>query len=90
MLACTRANSDTLREPEPEVLFESFAPDAQMLLLRYWVRLGGQRDADTVDSELRHAITQAFAAVGLLIAAPQRDVRLHWPAPAPMPTETRA
>jgi len=74
--ACADADPDVLRTPAPEVLFDDFGPDAQVLRLLYWLRLSGPRPGPTVDSDLRHAISEAFAAHGLVIAYPQRDVHL--------------
>jgi small-conductance mechanosensitive channel len=73
---CAEADPDVLRTPAPEVLFDDFGPDAQVLRLLYWLRLGGRRAGPTVDSDLRHAISAALAAEGLVIAYPQRDVHL--------------
>lgn len=73
---CARSNPDVLSTPEPEVLFDDFGADAQMLRLQYWVRLGGLRAGPTVDSDLRHAIADAFAEAGLAIPFPQRDVHV--------------
>lgn len=76
VLECARADIAVLAEPPPEVLFADFGADAQVLRLQYWLRLDGARSGPTVDSELRHAIAVVFAARGLEIAFPQRDVHL--------------
>lgn len=76
VLECARADTAVLAEPPPEVLFADFGADAQVLRLQYWLRLDGARSGPTVDSELRHAIAVVFAARGLEIAFPQRDVHL--------------
>jgi small-conductance mechanosensitive channel len=76
VLGCANADPAVLRSPAPEVLFDDFGPDAQALRLLYWLRLGGPRSGPTVDSDLRHAISEAFATQGLVMAYPQRDVHL--------------
>ncbi len=81
MRACADEDTAVLAEPEPEVLFADFGPDAQVLRLQYWMRLGGARSGPSVDSDLRHAIAAAFAEAGLVIAFPQRDVHLDGAAP---------
>lgn len=89
LMDCLRANPDVLPLPAPEVLFDNFGDDAQVLRLQYWVRLGGLRAGPTVDSELRHAIAEAFSAEGLVIAFPQRDVHLDLQAPLDLRLDTR-
>ncbi len=74
--ACARAHPAVLDSPAPEVLFDDFGPDAQVLRLQYWVQLGGAQAGPAVDSDLRHAIAEALAGAGLVIAHPQRDVHL--------------
>lgn len=81
LLECARADSAVLADPSPEVLFADFGADAQVLRLQYWIGLGGPRAGPTVDSDLRHAISAAFAARGLMIAFPQRDVHLDVASP---------
>jgi potassium-dependent mechanosensitive channel len=65
-----------LREPPPEVIFSDFAADALLFELRFRVNLRQSRKVD-VESELRFAIDELFAARGLVIAYPQRDVHLN-------------
>ncbi|MFN5155182.1 MAG: mechanosensitive ion channel domain-containing protein [Betaproteobacteria bacterium] len=76
VLACAQADPGVLPDPAPEVLFADFGADAQVLRLQYWIRLGGPRVGPQVDSDLRHAITAAFAERGFVIAFPQRDVHV--------------
>ena len=73
---CAEAHPAVLDTPAPEVLFDDFGPDAQTLRLHYWLRLEGPKPGPVVDSDLRHAIGEALAAAGLVIAYPQRDVHL--------------
>lgn len=74
--ACALAHPAVLDTPVPEVLFDDFGADAQVLRLHYWLRLGGAQAGPVVDSDLRHAIGEALAAADLVIAYPQRDVHL--------------
>jgi small-conductance mechanosensitive channel len=65
-----------LKQPAPEVIFADFGADALMFELRFWVNLRETRKNE-VESELRFAIDELFAARGLVIAYPQRDVHLN-------------
>jgi potassium-dependent mechanosensitive channel len=65
-----------LRDPAPEVIFSDFASDSLLFELRFRVNLRESRKVD-VESELRFAIDELFAARGLVIAYPQRDVHLN-------------
>ena len=69
--ACARAHPAVLSMPAPEVLFDDFGTDAQILRLHYWVQLGGVQTGPVVDSDLRHAIGDALAEAGPV------DVRLQ-------------
>lgn len=89
ILACAAADADILDQPAPEVLFDDFGPDAQILRLQYWMRLGGARSGAAIDSELRHAISKAFKAHGLVIARPQRLVQLDTQGPLHVQIESR-
>jgi potassium-dependent mechanosensitive channel len=69
-------HSKVLKEPAPEVIFADFGADALLFELRIWVNLRQTRKLE-VESELRFAIDELFAARGLVIAYPQRDVHLN-------------
>jgi small-conductance mechanosensitive channel len=77
MLACATAHPAVLDQPAPDVLFEEFGSDAQRLRLQYWMQLGGPRAGPELDSDLRHAISQAFTRHGLRVAFPQRELHLR-------------
>lgn len=79
--ACAQAHPAVLDMPAPEALFDDFGADAQTLRLHYWIRLGGAQGGAVVDSDLRHAIGEALAENGLVIAYPQRDVHLDLAGP---------
>lgn len=73
-----------LKNPAPEVLFEDFASDALVFGLYYWLDIGAGVPARRVASDLRGMIESAFAAQGIVIAFPQRDVHLDVAAPLPV------
>lgn len=77
LLDCARAHDAVLAQPAPEVLFADFGAEAQVLRLQFWVRLGVGPSGPTIDSDLRHAISEAFAALGLVIPLPQREIQLR-------------
>ena len=62
-----------MKEPAPLVLFNDFGESALHFEASFWSALEGRKD---LESELRHRIAEAFAAAGILMAFPQRDVHL--------------
>jgi small-conductance mechanosensitive channel len=79
--ACARRHGNVLADPPPYVLFEDFGDNAQLLALHFWVELGPRVSAVMVASDLRFMIDKQFAENGIVIAYPQRDVRLVAAAP---------
>lgn len=75
---------DVLKTPPPEVYFEDFADSALLMVLIYWVELGGGTVARRVDSDVRHAIYQRLSEAGIAIPFPQRDVNLNVAQPLPV------
>ena len=65
-----------LRKPEPFVLFTDFADNSLNFELYFWIDLHLRTDRRRVESDLRFAIEQLFAAAGITIAFPQRDIHL--------------
>jgi small-conductance mechanosensitive channel len=65
-----------LKQPAPEVIFTDFGDDALVFELRFRINLRDSRKAD-VESDLRYAIDELFAARGIVMAYPQRDVHLN-------------
>ena len=62
-----------LETPEPIVLFDDFGDNALNFVAILHTRLNDRFEALT---EIRHAIVEAFAEAGVVIAFPQRDVHL--------------
>ncbi len=73
-----------LKQPAPEVLFEDFASDALIFAVYYWLDVGAGSISRQVASDLRAMIEGSFAAQGIVIAYPQRDVHLDVTAPVPV------
>jgi potassium efflux system protein len=68
------ANPRVLKEPPPLVSFEAFGDNALMLVLRCYLETLEYRVS--VTTELHKAIDTAFAAHGIGIAFPQRDIHV--------------
>jgi potassium efflux system protein len=68
------ANPRVLKEPPPLVSFEAFGDNALMLVLRCYLETLEYRVS--VTTELHKAIDTAFAAHGIGIAFPQRDIHI--------------
>lgn len=64
-------------KPPPQVLFEDFGSDALLFGLYVWLELSPDVDWRMVASDLRYIINKKFAAKGISIAFPQRDVHLE-------------
>ena len=74
--ACARRHGNVLHDPAPTVMFEDFGDNAQVLALYFWVELGPKVGAAQVASDLRFMIEKQFAESGIVIAFPQRDIRI--------------
>ena len=73
-----------LKNPAPEVLFEDFGNDALVFSLYYWLDVRTGTPARQVASDLRAMIEGAFAAQGIAIPYPQRDIHLDASKPVPV------
>ena len=69
-------NPAVLDNPAPEVQLEDFGDNAQVLRVEYWLDMAVSPDFRKVASEIRQAIGAAFAANGIEISFPQRDIHL--------------
>ncbi|MGZ8152125.1 MAG: mechanosensitive ion channel domain-containing protein [Methylovulum sp.] len=85
LLQAAERHGLVLDKPPPQVLFEDFGSDALLFGLYIWVELRPELDWRTVASDLRYIINKTFAAKGISIAFPQRDVHLD----AKQPLEIR-
>lgn len=65
-----------MREPAPEVYLEEFADSALTLRLDFWLDLLVESNWRRVTSDIRQNIDALFNENGIVIAFPQRDVRL--------------
>ncbi|MDZ4151133.1 mechanosensitive ion channel, partial [Methylicorpusculum sp.] len=63
-------------KPPPQILFEDFGSDALIFGLYVWLELSPEVDWRVVASDLRYIINKKFAARGISMAFPQRDVHL--------------
>jgi len=84
MVLAAAEHPQILKTPPPEVYFEDFADNALLMVLIYWVELGGGTVARRVDSDVRHTIYQRLAKAGIAIPFPQRDVHLNLAQPLPV------
>jgi potassium efflux system protein len=73
-----------LKNPAPEVLLEDFGGDALVFSLYYWLDVRSGTPARQVASDLRAMIEAGFAAQGIAIPYPQRDVHLDATNPVPV------
>lgn len=73
-----------LKNPAPEVLLEDFGGDALVFSLYYWLDVRSGTPARQVASDLRAMIEAGFAAQGIAIPFPQRDVHLDATNPVPV------
>jgi potassium efflux system protein len=79
MEQAAQENDSVLDDPAPTVIFESFGDNALGLVLRCFVDSVDLRF--TIASELNEAINEKFAAAGITIAFPQRDVHVDTQGP---------
>jgi small-conductance mechanosensitive channel len=70
------AHPGVLKDHDTNVFFHDFGSDALVLRLLYWIDRGVPGSTNQVRSEIRFAIYKAFAAAGIVLAFPQRDVHL--------------
>ncbi len=75
LLSLAASEPQLLREPAPEVRFDSFGESSLDFSLLVWI--GSPREDLRIASHLRFAIEAAFRAHGLEIPFPQRDVRIR-------------
>jgi len=71
------------KTPKPQVLFVDFADSNLMFEVRFWVDVS-QHDPAVISSDLRHIIMASFAAHGVAMAYPQRDVHFDDRRPVPV------
>jgi small-conductance mechanosensitive channel len=73
---CAKRHGNVLNNPPPQVLFDEFGESAQILTLYFWVEVSDKISSTQVASDLRFMIDKRFSDDGIVIAFPQRDVRV--------------
>jgi small-conductance mechanosensitive channel len=76
-----RKHEKALRTPEPIVLFKDFADSALVFEVHFWINMRRMMDGESVRSDVRVAIDDAFREAGIVIAFPQRDVHIDMSSP---------
>ena len=92
MLEVAHDNENVLEDPEPVVSFDAFGDNALTLTLRSYLDSLDNRLATI--TALHRSVNERFAAAGINIAFPQRDVHLDTSKPLdirvhPVPTDAR-
>lgn len=67
---------DIMSSPQPVVVFEDFGDNALVFDAYFWCQVAGERELRSIRSEIRFRIAELFAADGIVVAFPQRDVHL--------------
>ena len=73
---CAKRHGVVLGNPEPMVIFSDFGDNALVFSLYIWLELAPSVNSMQVLSDLRFMIEKRFAEAGIVVAFPQRDVRL--------------
>lgn len=76
LLEVVAENSGVLKHPEPDVLFDSFGDSSLDFMLRVWTKEYIDRPR-VLKSQLYFAIFKKFAAYGIEIPYPQRDIHIR-------------
>ncbi len=72
---CVLQHGEVLKEPPPKIYFDDFGESSLVFRVDYWTDFGKASRLD-VASNLRFMIAKAFAAAGLEIAYPTRNMHL--------------
>lgn len=73
---CAMRHGLILEEPVPRAIFEEFGDNALVFVLYFWINLSPATNAQQVMSDLRFMIDKAMREAGIVIAVPQREIRL--------------
>ncbi len=76
LLLAANQHDYVLKDPAADVILAEFGADALQFKLRVWINLRAARRVQ-VESDLRFAIDELFAARGIVMSYPQRDVHLN-------------
>lgn len=74
---CVVSQNEVLTEPKPEFIFDDFGDSALIFDAYFWCDIGAGRTLRSIRSEVRMSISRSFNDAGVVIAFPQRDIRLH-------------
>jgi small-conductance mechanosensitive channel len=81
LTAVVTTHEKVLPSPAPIVLFREFGDNALTFEVHFWIHMQRMMDSARVESDVRIAIDDAFGRAGIVIAFPQRDVHIDFPAP---------
>jgi small-conductance mechanosensitive channel len=73
---CAKRHGNRAQQPASAGVVRGFADSAQILTLYFWVEVSDKISSSQVASDLRFMIDKRFADDGIVIAFPQRDVRV--------------
>ena len=82
--AAALEHQEVERSPAPNVTLDDFGDNALIFTLRFWIRLDQGIDGARIDSDLRCEILDKFAAVGIELPYPQRDIHVRTSEPVPV------
>lgn len=75
--ACVTSQKEVLIKPKPEYIFEDFGDSALIFDAYFWCDVSGEKTLRAVRSAIRLSISKSFNEASIVIAFPQRDIRLH-------------
>lgn len=81
---------ESLPEPPPLVVFEDFGDNALIFDAYFWCEASGEKEMRQIRSEIRFRIDELFAANGIVIAFPQRDVHFDSSRPLHITMQSRS
>ena len=76
LLGAITDQEEVKKKPAPSVVFEDFGDNSLVFDTYFWCDVGGEKMLREIRSEIRFRIAERFAANGIEIAFPQRDVHL--------------
>ncbi len=76
LIEAVKQCENTLKHPEPLVIFKDFGDNALIFKLYFWISLKKILERDIIASEVRFKIDELFRKANIVIAFPQRDVHL--------------
>lgn len=77
LLQAANEHEMTLNEPPVMVVFEDYGDNALIFDVFFWCSSSGEKELRQIRSDIRFRVEELFAANGIVIAFPQRDVHLY-------------